>query len=274
MTAIIDFITKKAFNETIAFLFLILGLIIGLFLTWIILKAFSIKQQRPTSFKPIEDIGQIEKNAVEIFNGELTKFESKKLTLLSSSICLLLESIPSLYQSDVSYYTVVKKEDFDLVEKDVKVCLDFTVYEAVYFMRSLVCSIDGWENGILEKGIVKFAYGVGRNAISPFGEKRLSKNAGDCNLKDLIFILNAKIKKTEKENVKKPDSIVKKFVNKVKNKAKNIVVDKANSVVDEHIAQLLGIIATELNLLYSDSFKFGVASLDSMALIEFGGEKR
>ena len=103
MSKLIDFLTKRAFNETIAFLFLIIGIIVGLVVAYVTLKALSIKSAKPKVVKPIADVEQIKERAVILFSSELTRFDGKKLTLLCKAVSLLLEEIPKVYRKNSKF---------------------------------------------------------------------------------------------------------------------------------------------------------------------------
>ena len=274
MIKMLEFLSKKAFNEVIAFLFLIIGVTLGLILAWVILKVFSDKNIKQKPCKQVVCVDEIKEKAIDIFLSKLTKFENEKITLFSGATTYLLEEIPKIYNNKTKFYTVIKNNDFSFIKQDVKICLDFTVYEGVYFIRSLICSLEKCANDILETGMVKVAYGVSRSTVNTLSGKNFPPKVGDCNIKDILTVLKFKGKIRVKTQSKCKKGFFKSVIEKVLKRATDTVVDRANCAVDEHIAWLLDIVAEELNLLYSDSFRRGIASLDSFSMLGFDGEKR
>ena len=274
MQEFIAFITEKAQNEGIALLFFIGGVIIGVISVLVILRVFSLKDDGGDGLAEIKRTDGQKARAVEIFKSESSGLEVKKATQLTEAISYLLVQIPAIYFEDVKYHTVAKANEIQGLKSDINACLDFTVYEGVYFLRSLVFAMSEEVERILNKKSVRIAYGIGRGAVMTFKGKRLSKLPEDCNLLDLLEVLGFNGTTDKKASNGQTRRGFGSLINKAVGKVKGVAVQTANNAVDRSIEGLLCVFADELNLLYSHSYINGEESLDFLGIIGEGGKKQ
>ena len=76
MDRILQFITEKAFNETIALLLFVGGVLLGAILAYIVYKLFAIKNKKTKSPSTVKDLTLLKREAVEIFINNGNEWET------------------------------------------------------------------------------------------------------------------------------------------------------------------------------------------------------
>ena len=182
------------------------------------------------------------------------------------------EKVPEKY-ANTKLYEVLSKEsskcgDKFLLREDVKLHLDFTVYELVYFLRSFAHGLNEEILTFLNSFGIKTTYFLAKNlGKKVFGE--MPKNAEDVTIAQLFNIISLffkqkeeiKIEETEEDLEKKNKiksffgGLVEKVKGVVGGALKNAGVKLTNSVVDDLALQTIELFAEEINKLYSEQFK-------------------
>ena len=195
MQVILDWLAKNAVNNLISLLFFVGGIVLGVFVVTIVLR-FLKKVKVKTRKKTTVDIESFVDDVIDEYLFERVKIGEEKLTQLTTVACKLFEEIPKNYKKNVKYFEVLKAKDFDFLQKDLKVSLNFTVYEGLRFLRATVDALQEEIYLVLDNGVVKVAYGTGK--IINFFKKTTNfpKRIDDFLISDVFEII---------DNFKKPN---------------------------------------------------------------------
>ena len=204
------------------------------------------------------DIEGFVDEVVEDYLQQKVKLGEEKLSQLLSVATKLLEEIPKNYQKNVKYFEVVKAKNSKYLQSDLKISLDFTVYEGLRFLRATVNALQEEIYLVLDNGVVKVAYGTGK--IINFFTKttKAPKNIDDFLISDIFEIIEKfknPNKKTKKQIVEKEKNLIQKGLQKVGEKAADVANTAFSGTVDSYAVDFIREIAQLINLLYSDGFK-------------------
>ena len=281
MEKIIEFITEKAYNEAIAFLFLIGGMILGVVTVIVVYKLFAIKKRDKKTPLAIRDITQIKNEAVAKFEYAETGFEKEKLTVFFESLNVLLKYIPIEYNPKTRLYDIIDGDTVKFLESGLKTSLDFTVYELVWFIRIFAEELHGVLRKLIESKGVKAVYGVGRFATGVMVKEKLDTDPEEVKIAQIVEVLGKfknkfPKKPTEAKNESKIKKVFSPVIEKIKEVAKDValgfVTDKASDLADNYIVEIIEIFAEELNLLYSGNISERIVPKDSnLAVLEKEG---
>jgi len=281
MEKIIEFITEKAYNESIAFLFLIGGMILGVVTVIVVYKLFAIKKRDKKTPLAIRDITQIKNEAVAKFEYAETGFEKEKLTVFFESLNVLLKYIPIEYNPKTRLYDIIDSDTVKFLESGLKTSLDFTVYELVWFIRIFAEELHGVLRKLIESKGVKAVYGVGRFATGVMVKEKLNTDPEEVKIAQIVEVLGKfknkfPKKPTEVKNESKIKKLFSPVIEKIKEVAKDValgfVTDKASDLADNYIVEIIEIFAEELNLLYSGNISERIVPKDSnVAVLEKEG---
>lgn len=257
MDKIIQFITEKAFNETIALLFFIGGVILGGIAVYFVYRLFALKKREKKSANGVKDVTPIKNEAISYFTACDEGFNEKKLTALLTASSIILSEIPKEYNKNTKLRRILNAEDVKFLEEDLKISLDFTVYEAIYFLREFFEELQAEILKFLNAKPVKLVYGVGKVVNAFTVKQEITKNAEDLKLSQVIDIVKTvkSSKKNQDGETVKEKGIVGKLFDKVKDKVKSkvlpIALDKTVDVLEPYCVEILEILADKINLLYS-----------------------
>ncbi|MBE5742778.1 MAG: hypothetical protein E7360_05660 [Clostridiales bacterium] len=251
MDKIIQFITEKAFNETIALLFFIGGVILGGIAVYVIYRLFALKKREKKSANGVKDVTPIKNEAISYFTACDEGFNEKKLTSLLTASSIILSEIPKEYNKNTKLRRILNAEDVKFLEEDLKISLDFTVYEAIYFLREFLEELQAEILKFLNAKPVKLVYGVGKIVNAFTVKQEITKNAEDLKLSQVIEII-----KRLKPDPQKKKGVIGSLVGKALNKIKPIALDKTVDVLEPYCVEILEILADKINLLYSGGLPF------------------
>ena len=258
MQEIINWLIKNAGNGLISLLIFILCAVLGgviAYITLLFLKNGKQKSRKKTT-KSIECFVD---GVVEDYYSQDVKLGKEKISQLLSVASNLLEEIPKNYKSKVKYFEILKAKDYDFLQKDVKVSLDFTASESVRFLRATINALREEVYLFLDSGVVKVLYGAGKvvNFFARFGE--VPKKPEDLLVSEVFEIIekfsnpNNQVKK--QLNEQKDKGLIKKGLEIIGGKAKGVATSLATSAVDKYVEDFIREFAQIINLLYSDGFK-------------------
>ena len=244
MQEILNWFKNNAVNSLISLLIFICGVFVGVLILSFVLR-FLKNGKVKTSKKSTVDIEGFVDEVVEDYLQQKVKLGEEKLSQLLSVATKLFEEIPKNYQKNVKYFEVVKAKNSKYLQSDLKISLDFTVYEGLRFLRATVNALQEEIYLVLDNGVVKVAYGVGK--IVNFFKKTadVTKKPEDFLISDALTIFEDWFKPNKTHEKK---GFVKKLVGKVAN-------EFGSSAVDGYLKDFIREIAQLINLLYSDGFK-------------------
>lgn len=273
-----NFFVNTANNWLIGGLFLIASALLGFLLTHIAWRNLVVGKKKNGGLPP-QEISQEVEWAQNHFKSGNTDFKIEKVGFFVGALVGLLEKIPAKY-GDGKLYEVLDKEKTKVGEEyilteNLKLNLDFTVFELVYFLR---CFSQGLNREIL-KFLNDWDAKIVYNGARIFGKKaigELPKNAEDTTIAQLIDIISKLSAKKDEPNgegqTAPPDNKIKAFfggiADKVKgvisgavNAVKNIGVSYANKRVDDFACAVIALFAEEINKLYSEQFKSQISQI-------------
>ena len=252
MEKFIEFILEKAYNETIALLFLVGGMVLGGVLAFFIYKIFAIKSKQSKKAETLSDITLIKREAVDIFENNDDDLNISQLTAISQAISVLLNEIPLTYNKKTKFRTVLSAEEISFLEQDLKISLDFTVYQAIYFLRAFFKELKVEILKILNSKEVKLVYGVGKIANKlTLKQDNVTKRVEDLKLSTVIEIIKSIREKTQKKEANEQKGFLKKIFDKVKGKGVTIAKEKTLDFLEPYVIEIIEIFAEKINLLYS-----------------------
>ena len=222
---------------------------------------------------PPQEISQEVEWAQDYFKSGNTTFKIEKVGFFVGALVGLIEKIPAKYGESRLYELLDKEktkigEEYILTE-NLKVNLDFTVYELVYFLRSFAQGLHQEILKFLNDWDAKLVY----NGARVFGKKALGelpKNAEDTTIAQLIDIIGKLFTKKDEPQGEveptPPENKIKAFfggiADKVKgvisgatNAVKKVVANYANKRVDDFACAVIALFAEEINKLYSEQLK-------------------
>ena len=257
MQKILDWLSKNAVNNLISLLFFVCGLILGVLVVGIVLR-FLKNGKVKTRKKTTVSIESFVDGVAEDYLLESVKLGEEKLSQLLSVACKLFEEIPKYYNKNVKFFEVLKAKDFKFLQKDVKICFNFSVYEGLRFLRATIDALQEEIYLVLDHGVVKGIYGVGK--IVNFFTKTIKapKNIDDFLISDAFEIVDKFTnpnKKIEKEIKGKEKNLIKKGLKKVGEKVGDVANSAFSKTLDNYVQDFIRKFAQILNLLYSDGFK-------------------
>ena len=245
MEAFLQWLQKNAVNGLISLLIFIGGVGLGVLVFSLALRFLKNGKEKPrkiltANVEPFVD------GVIDEFESEKVKVGKEKITQLLTVASKLFEEIPQNYQKSVKYYEILKAKDFDFLENDLRINLDFSLCEGVRFLRATVGALKDEIYLVLEDGVVKVAYGAGK--IYNFFKK-----TADVTKKpeDLLISDGVEIVKQWFFHQKNPDK-KKGIVGKVGGK---ILTEVGSAMTDKYLKDFIREFAQIINLLYSDGFK-------------------
>ncbi|MBQ8726411.1 MAG: hypothetical protein IJY84_04885 [Clostridia bacterium] len=268
-----NYFAENAVNWLIGGLILVISVGLGVLIALITWKNLAFKN-KVTNSATVQDISHEKEVAKAYFKTGHTTIELEKIGFFVGALTTLAQKIPEKY-ANTKLYEIYSKENLKyndkfILRESVKLHLDFTVYELVYFLRSFA-------NGLNEE-ILKFLNTIGLKTAyflaHNFGKKAFGetpKNAEDLTIAQLIDIITKLTKKKTEEELPKDENKIKAFfggfVDKVKGvlggAIKNVGLKIGNSVIDDLALQTIELFAEEINKLYSEQFKEQIANSSS-----------
>lgn len=257
MDKILISIPKNWINQSIGLLFFICGIILGVVVVSVIWKKFTLKDNKKEIVEKTDVSSLVERAKME-YKGADTDVNLEKLGYLCKAITDLLEEIPPIYGT-TKLYDVLAKEEVVIkgnhfLVSDVRLYLDFTVYEFLYFVRAIA------EN--MREEVEKLLNSFEGKAISTVGKFVGKKTLQENVKKDLDEITVEALFRTVKQLLKKkePENKTKSLFGEVVDKAKKIALNKVampigNSLIDKYAIDVIEIFAEQINNLYSEEYK-------------------
>lgn len=257
MDKLLNSIPQNWVNQSIGLLFFICGIILGVIAVSVIWKKFTLRDKKKESVEKTDVSSLIERAKMEYKDAD-TEINLEKLGYFCKAITDLLEEIPPIYGA-TKLHDVLAKEEVDIkgnrfLVSDVRLYLDFTVYELLYFVRAIA------EN--MRKEVEKLLNSFEGKAISTVGKFVGKKTLQENVKKDLDEITVEALFRTVKQLLKKkePENKTKSFFGEVIDKAKNFAFNKVampivNPLIDKYVIDVIQIFAEEINNLYSKEYK-------------------
>lgn len=253
MDKLLNSIPKNWVNQSIGLLFFICGILLGVIIVSVIWKKFTLKDKKKDSVEKIDISNQLERAIKEYVNAD-TDINLEKLGYFCKAITDLLEEIPPIYGSTKLQDVLTKQEisvkGNQFLVSDVRLYLDFTVYELLYFVRAIAKNI--------ENEIGKMLNSIEGRAISTVGKLIGKKTLRENAKKDLDDITVEALFRTVKRliNKKEPENFFGEIVSKVKKFAFNkVAMPIGNALIDKYVIDVIEIFAEEINNLYSQEYK-------------------
>ena len=259
MQEIIEFLKGDAVNRVIALLLFIVGVIIRALVVSITWDNFTAKSGGRRKVKREQIDGEIE-SAISIYTKEKTKLEIKKLSRFAEALTYLLEVIPNLY-GETKIYEVIEKQDVkiggaEILLKDAKIRLDFTVYELLYFIREFAVQMENEVNKIIDSTFGKVTWGIAKvvfsGKITADDKKRRLDDITVESFRSTVLQIIEKEENEESGIFKKLAKSAKSTIGKV---SMPIVKGVTGRQADKCVKDIITIFANEINSLYSGEHK-------------------
>ncbi len=258
MQELLNWLGKNIVNGLISLLIFILCAVLGGVIAYITLLFLKSGKQK-TRKKTTKSIESFVDKVVDDYYSQDVKLGKEKLTQLLSVASKLFEEIPKNYKSNVKYFEILKANDFDFLQKDVKISLEFATSESIRFLRATINALKEEVYLFLDNGVVKGLYGAGKvfNFFARFGD--IPKNPEDLLVSEVLEIIekisnpNKQVKKQLSEQKEK--GLIKKGIEIIGGKAKDVGISFATTAVDKYLEDFIREFAQIINLLYSDGFK-------------------
>lgn len=254
MDKIIEILKINWVHQLIGAGLFVLGAILGAIAVSIIWKRFTLREKEENKIK--KDVSYITQNAISVYENGNSKLSLEKITYICQAIAYLLKEIPQEYGNS-RVYDVIKKEDFKIANKqillsDLKLHLDFTVYELLSFINSTAEQLKVEVYRLLNSRVGKMAIGAGRLLLkNRLQEGEREKDLDDITLSALVSLVSSLTAKTEE----KEESKLKAFFKPVADRLKNAALDVANGYLEVYVKEIIEIFASEINNLYSGQHK-------------------
>lgn len=256
MDKIIEILNINWVHQTIGIACFMLGIILGAIAVSIIWKRFSSKEKQQE--KVVKDVSYITKNAISAYNNGNSKLDAEKIVYLCNALNFLLETIPQEYGNSKAY-EIIKQEDMAvngkaLLSFNLKLHLDFTVYEFLGFVNLLASQMERELTKILNSNLVSLVWGVGKIAFkNKIEEGNRRKDLDDITIEGIRQTILRIVKKDNESE--KQESKIKKIFKPIVDKAIDKAKDLGNSKIDSYVREIIVIFAEELNKLYSGQLK-------------------